>query len=275
MTGEELDELLGVAGQAAQAGAAVALAWRERAGELTVEQKSGPGDLVSQADRESEDAVRALLAHRRPDDAVLGEEHGADTAQPGGLVWVVDPIDGTTNYLYGRNEWAVSVAVCEVAADGQPGQVLAGVVTEPAVHHTTAARLGGGTTGNGRPVRVLPTSELALAVVDLGLGRAARRARAGALYAELVPRVRDVRRSGSAASALAQVATGRAEACWSPDLAPWDLAAGVLLVREAGGTVGDLDGVVAGGLPPRDVLASGPALFDPLRRLLRGVYDGS
>lgn len=267
-----LDELLDIAREVAAAAGAAALEWRTRADTLTVEEKTGPGDLVTQADRDAEQAARAVLARRRPDDAVHGEEYGAAAGRSGGtggITWLLDPIDGTTNYVYGRDDWAVSVA----AVDDADGRVLAAVVTEPAVGHVTEARLGGGTHFDGRPVRVRPPAALDATMVEVGLGRTARRARSDRLMAVLVPRLRDVRRGGSAAIALTSVATGRVDASWGPDLAPWDMAAGVLLVTEAGGVVADLGGPMAGGLPlSGDVLATSPALAEPLRELLREVY---
>lgn len=262
----DLDELLSVAREAALAGARTALDWRTR--ELLVEEKAGPDDLVSQADRDAERAIRAVLARHRPDDAVLGEEDGV-SAGTGRVRWVVDPIDGTTNYLYGRPDWAVSVA----AADAADGTLLAGVVVEPVLGRTTEARLGGGTAADGIPVPALGGHDLSRALVELNLGRPAQRALAGRVIDALVPRVRDVRRGGSAAVALAQVATGRADAVWAPGLQPWDCAAGVLLVQEAGGTTGDLDGPVPGTWPARgDVLAASDPLWTALREVLAPIW---
>jgi myo-inositol-1(or 4)-monophosphatase len=264
----DLDLLLAVACEAAEAAGRVALRWQARLGELDVEEKSGPGDLVSAADRDAERAVREVLTRRRPDDPVLGEEGGAATGS-GGVRWVVDPVDGTTNFLYGRDDWTVSVA----AVDAADGRVLAGVVAEPVAGRVTSARAGGGTSCDGRRVHVLQPGDLAHAMVELGLGRGADRARAGRLLDALVPRCRDVRRVGSAARALAQVATGRVDASWGPDLQPWDCAAGVLLVTEAGGVVGDLDGPVTAGIPRSgSVLAAPAGLFEQLRALLSDVY---
>ncbi len=259
--------LLLTARAAASAGAQVALRWRAHAEALQVSEKAAPDDLVSQADHETEDAVRAVLARDRPDDGVLGEEGGRREGSTG-LDWVVDPIDGTTNYLYDRADWAVSVAVTDAT-----GTVLAAVVVEPALGRTTEARAGEGTWTGGRRVPALEQTDLGRALVELNLGRPAQRPLAGRLLDALVPRVRDVRRGGSAASALAQVATGRADAAWVPGLQPWDCAAGVLLVCEAGGTVGDLAGPTRRRVPGSgDVLAAPPGLWEALRTLLHPVY---
>ncbi len=266
--GPDPAELLTVARLAAQAGADTARAWRERADELRIEEKHGPADLVSQADREAESAVRAVLARCRPQDAVLGEEHG-ETGGQSGVRWIVDPIDGTTSYLYGRADWAVSVAAADTARD----RLLAAVVAEPMLGRLTQARLGGGTWSGGMRCRIRTGDELARALVEVNLGTPQQQERAGQMVATLLPRVRDLRRSGSAAAALAMVATGRADAAWIPGVRPWDCAAGVLLVQEAGGLVGDLAEVIPGTWPPGgDVLAAGPGLREPLRHALAAVY---
>ncbi|MEG8275321.1 inositol monophosphatase family protein [Streptomyces sp. AHA2] len=263
-----LDDLLGLAREAAEAGARTAVSWHERAHRLLVEEKAGPDDLVSQADRESEQAIRAVLARHRPQDTILGEEAGATDGR-GSVRWIVDPIDGTTNYLYRRPDWAVSVA----AADAKSHRLLVGVVIEPAVGLVTEARAGSRTTSGGTPVTALDQDDLARALIELNLGRPDQRGRAGTMVDALLPHVRDLRRGGSAAAGLAQVATGRADALWAPGLRSWDCAAGALLVQQAGGTVGDLSGPTAGTWPPSgDVLAAPPALWEGVRALLAPAY---
>ncbi|MCW2778437.1 MAG: hypothetical protein JWN17_2162, partial [Frankiales bacterium] len=260
-----LPDLLAVAVDTARAAGAVARRHQGDLAALTVEHKSGPSDLVSQADREAEQAARAVLADRRPDDAVVGEESAA-TDGTSGVAWHVDPIDGTTNYLYGRDDWCVSVAAW------QDGRALVGVVLEPVTDRLTTATAGGGAWCRGVRLQVRRPSSLEETVVELGLGRASRRAAAGRVFGELVPRVRDVRRGGSAAIALANVALGRADAVWSPGLQTWDLAAGVLLVVEAGGVVHDLDGAVDGMPASGEVLAGDAATVARLRPLLQAAY---
>lgn len=286
MTEDELDALLDAALEAAAAGASTALDWLRRRDALTVEQKTGPSDLVSQADRDTEDAIRAVLSRRRPGDAMIGEEHGlgegsgGDGYREGDVVWVVDPVDGTTNYLYGLDAWAVSVAAVRTGPPGAGadapahGEVLAAVVVEPMTGRTTRARRGGGTWCDTRRCAVREEDDLGQALVEVGLGHGPDRRYAGPLVGVLDQRVRDVRRGGSAVTALAMVATGRADAYWGPTVRVWDVAAGVLLVREAGGVVGDLSGAGADGGTPREgaLLASGPALFEPLRALIAPVY---
>jgi myo-inositol-1(or 4)-monophosphatase len=260
--------LLLAAQEAAAAGAEVAMAWRRRLSELEVEEKGASDDLVSAADRDAEETIVSVLATLRPGDAILGEEHG-ERGGSSGIRWLVDPIDGTTNYLYGRADWAVSVA----AASEDDGRILAGVVAEPVLGRVTAASAGGGSWSGGQRCRCRMRGDLSRALVEINLGRGPQRADAGRLIAELRPRVRDLRRGGSAAVALAQVADGRADAYWGPGLQPWDGAAGALLVSESGGTVGDLSGPSAGEWPASgDLLACAPGLWEPLRELLARVY---
>jgi myo-inositol-1(or 4)-monophosphatase len=262
------EELLIVARQAIEAGVEVASGWSRRREELTVEEKAAADDLVSEADRETERAIRAVLAAARPQDAILGEEDGAVGGQSG-IGWLIDPIDGTTNYLYGRPDWAVSVA----AVRSEDACTLAGAVAEPALGRLTEASLGGGAWSEGRRLRREPDADLERALVEVNLGRPEQRALAADLLRALVPAVRDVRRGGSAAAALAQVADGRADAYWGPGLQAWDGAAGALIAAEAGCLVGDLEAATGGNWPRGgDVLAAVPSLWEPLRELLRGVY---
>lgn len=261
-------DLLAVAKAAVEAAAELALSWRERADQLLIEEKTGPWDLVSQADREVEDAVRAVVTRHRPADGFLGEERG-ETWGPSGISWVIDPIDGTLSYLYGRADWSVSVA----AAREDDNTLLAGVVASPVLSRVVEASLGGGTWLNGRRVNSLHDCDLTRATVEVNFGRGDGRARAGRLVDAVLPRVRHVRRGGSTAAALADVAVGQVDAAWMPGAKPWDIAAGVLLVREAGGIVGDLAGPSLGSWPASgDVLAAPPSLWAPLRELIGEVY---
>ena len=261
-------ELMSVAQSAAEAGARVALRWLDPTSDLGLEEKNGPRDLVSQADRDAEDAIVAAIFETRRDDGILGEERGS-TAGASGVVWAVDPIDGTTNYLYGRPDWAVSVAALREA----DYRVLAGAVCEPMIDRMTTACCGGGAWSGGRRITMTGQPSLAHALIELNLGTEDQRGKAGAMIDALAPRSRDIRRGGSAASALAQVATGRADAVWAPGLQAWDGAAGALIVHEAGGTVGDLSDPTPGFWPRSgDVLASAPALWAPLRELLAPIY---
>ncbi|MFL5899141.1 MAG: inositol monophosphatase family protein [Solirubrobacterales bacterium] len=264
----ETRELLDVARRAAAAGIEVAGAWFRRRGELEVEEKAASDDLVSEADRDAERAIRRVLAAARPRDGILGEEDGM-TAGGTGVDWLIDPIDGTTNFLYGRSAWAVSVAVVRTV----DSRTLAGVVAEPALGRVTEASLGGGAWRDGRRLRRAGPVDLQRALVEVNLGRPRQRLHAGDLLRALQPRVRDVRRGGSAAAALVEVADGRVDAYWGPGLQPWDGAAGSLIVSEAGGCVGGLERATGGDWPAGgDLLAAPPPLWEPLRDILRSVY---
>lgn len=207
--------------------------------------KTSVTDPVSDADREAERVIRELLGAERPEDGILGEE-GTDSRAAGRRTWIVDPLDGTVNFLYGMRDWCVSIALED--ADG----VAAGVVFKPVSDECFAAARGEGATLDGRPMRVSRCAELNRAMVATGFSYdAAKRAVQAGLLVDLLPRIRDVRRAGAAALDLAYVAAGRVDAYYERDLKRWDEAAGILLVREAGGSVHELPG------EPHGVIASG------------------
>jgi fructose-1,6-bisphosphatase/inositol monophosphatase family enzyme len=215
--------------------------------------KSSSTDMVSDADRDAEAAVVELLRSERPGDGLLGEEH-ASAEGDSGRRWVIDPLDGTTNYLYGFPAWAVSVAVED--RDG----VLAGVVLDPLRDELFAAARGEGCRVGRRPARVRDEVALDDALVATGFAyEPERRAQQAEVLGELLPRVRDLRRAGAAALDLAWVAAGRVDAYFERGLKPWDWTAGRLLVAEAGGAVREL-----GGQPRGLVAASGPRLAEGL-----------
>jgi myo-inositol-1(or 4)-monophosphatase len=252
---EELDELASVALEAAGAGAALLVA-AVSAGTGGIETKISATDMVSDADRDSEAAVSAVLARRRPRDAVLGEE-GTSRAGSTGVRWVVDPLDGTTNFLFGIPQYCVSIAA-EVE-----GETAVGVVIDPCREETWEAIRGRGARRNGVPCQVAAgRSTLATALVATGFGyRPERRRWQGAVAAKVLPAVRDLRRFGSAALDLCWTGAGRYDAYYEWGLNPWDLAAGSLIAAEAGAAVGIL--------PGRLIVAAVPDLFDPLCDLLR------
>ena len=223
---------------------------------IDVEAKSSPTDHVSAADQAAEDLIRGRIAAARPDDGFLGEE-GADDAGSSGLRWVVDPLDGTTNFLFGLPQWAVSIAVED--ADG----VLAGVVYDPPRGELWAAERDGPATLDGRIVRGSGRVELATALVATGFGYDAevRRAQA-ATIAALLPEVRDVRRFGAAALDLAWCAAGRFDAYFERGVKHWDVAAGALLCECAGLAV-----ALLGPAPPQEdgILVATPELLETLR----------
>ena len=228
---------------------------RGNAGDLDIDTKSSATDMVSNVDLASEAAVAEVLARRRPDDAVLGEE-GTTSGGTTGVRWVVDPLDGTTNYLFGLPQFAVSVAA------ELDGQTVVGVVIDPSRHETWAAARGWGARLNGAPVRVAAgRSTLATALLATGFGyQAQRRAWQAQVLTRILPSVRDVRRFGAAALDLCWVGGGRFDAYYEWGLNPWDLAAGELICREAGGRAEPLEG--------RVIVAATKELFGPLCDLL-------
>ncbi|MBD7916712.1 inositol monophosphatase [Cellulomonas sp. Sa3CUA2] len=208
--------------------------------------KSSAVDVVTAMDLASEDLVRRTLARLRPDDAVLGEE-GGHRAGTSGVTWVVDPIDGTVNYLYGLPAYAVSVAAVVGEPTPATWTVVAACVHAPATRETWTAGRGLGAYLGGRRLSVAPAPSLDRCLLGTGFGYVAERRRAQArVLASLLPRVRDVRRMGAAAIDLCQVATGRLDLYYERGLQPWDLAAGALVVAEAGGVVTGLRGASAG-----------------------------
>jgi myo-inositol-1(or 4)-monophosphatase len=239
---------LELAERAARAAGAVLL---ERYGRPPegLESKSSATDPVSDADREAERTIRELLRGERPDDGLLGEE-GSHSDARSGRRWVVDPLDGTVNFLYGFPAWGVSVAL-EDAGGG-----LAGVVLDPVggelfrCARGAGAELvtdGAGPPRGGGPLAVRDPVGLADALVATGFAYGAeQRAIQAQIAVELLPRVRDIRRAGAAALDLCSVAAGRVDAFYERGLKAWDRAAGVLLVEEAGGTVLELPGEPAG-----------------------------
>jgi myo-inositol-1(or 4)-monophosphatase len=202
---------------------------------VNVTAKSSPTDLVSEADHAAERLIRERLAAARPGDGVLGEE-GGDAEGNSGLRWVVDPLDGTINFLFGIPQWAVSIA-CEDAQG-----TLAGVIYDPMRDELWTAERDGPALLDGRPIRGSDRSDLATTLVATGFGYDAEvRAYQAAVVGKLLPQVRDIRRFGSAALDLAWTAAGRHDAYYERGLNAWDLAAGELLCRRAGLAVRSLE----------------------------------
>ena len=235
--------------------------------------KSTDTDVVTVMDRRSEELLHRLILESRPDDGILGEE-GADVTGSSGLTWVIDPIDGTVNYLYDIPAYAVSVAVVVGDASGEGTWTpVAGAISDPSLRLVHHARRGAGAwtrpeaTGESAPLRRLAVSQedrLGRSLVATGFGYAAEvRARQAEILTRVLPQVRDIRRIGSAALDLVRVAEGSVDAYAESGLNAWDLAAGWLIVEEAGGVV-----VGREGAPGKDLtVAAGPALVEPVRRL--------
>lgn len=239
------DELLEIARSVAlEAGA---LAKRRRAeGVEVAASKSSPEDIVTHADRETEALIRARLAVARPDDGFYGEESGAE-AGTSGLTWVVDPIDGTVNFLYGIPAWAVSIAVVEGDPDPATWRALAGCVVNPATGEVFTATAGGGAFLGTRRLRANHGVELSQALIGTGFSyNAQTRVEQARVVTHLVARARDIRRIGAAALDLCGVASGRIDAYYERGLNPWDHAAGALIASEAGARVSGAQGAPAG-----------------------------
>jgi myo-inositol-1(or 4)-monophosphatase len=229
-----------------------------RRGVREVHTKSSTTDMVTEFDRQSERLIVDGILARRPHDGIVGEE-GAHVHGTSGVEWLVDPIDGTTNYLYGIPAYSVSIAARD--RDG----LLAGAVHMPVLGETFHATRDGGAYLDSLVISCSPRVELSTALVATGFNYdPARRVEQGAVLQHVIGAVRDVRRIGSAAADLCYVACGRVDAFYERGLSPWDLAAGELIAAEAGAHVTAFDGGPAVG----EVLAANPVLHVELRSLL-------
>ena len=264
------EDLRATAVAGARAGAEVLLRYF-RKGELEVRSK-GAHDLVSRADHDSEAAVIATIQRRFPDHRILAEESGAEASGASrgesDHEWLIDPLDGTANFLQGLPVFCVSVA-CR-----RRGEVVAGAVLDPLGENLFTARRGGGATWNGRPLRISARPGLAGAFLATGFPFRAR----GALdlyldvFRDVFLSVSSIRRCGSAALDLAYTAAGVYDGFFEFRLSPWDFAAGVLLIREAGGTVTDLDGG-EDFFDSGNLVAGPPGLQSELRRVIARHAD--
>ena len=230
------DDLLALARDIAiQAGALAAR--RRTEGVEVAASKSTPVDIVTAADRETEALIRSLLADARPDDGFFGEESDASGGSSG-LHWIVDPIDGTVNYLYGIPHYAVSIAVVEGDPDPLTWTALAGAVVNPVSAEVFTATNGGGAFLGDSAIHIAEHVTLSQSLVATGFAYdSAMRGRQGAVVAQLLPQVRDIRRQGTASLDLCFLASGRYNAYFERTLSPWDHAAGALIAREAGAVV--------------------------------------
>ena len=227
-------------------------------------EKKGPSDFVSSVDRDAEDALATVIRERHADAVVIAEE-GSPGAVAGALTFVADPLDGTTNFLHGVPWYAVSIAALV------HGQHVAGAVLNAANGELFTATAGGGARRNGQPMRVSSITDPALSLIGTGFPF---KHRAGIKpYMGVLPRLMEgaagLRRAGSAALDLCDVACGRYEAFWELRLAPWDVAAGMLMIREAGGLVTDLNGNPAP-VEHGPIVAGNPAIHAWLLAQLSG-----
>jgi myo-inositol-1(or 4)-monophosphatase len=223
--------------------------------------KSSVTDLVTEYDRAVEAYIVDELRRLHPDDAILGEEGTADGGTSGST-WVIDPIDGTTNFVYDQPSWSCSVAV------ERDGVTVAGAVYLPALDELYSAAIGSGATRNGASIRVSDCSDLGLALAGTGFSYDPDRRRDQAtVVAGLIADVRDIRRLGSAAVDLCMVACGRLDLYFERHLNAWDIAAGLLVAREAGATASDYRG---GPASPTELLVAGPGVHRLAAELLSG-----
>ena len=239
---------------------------RSRPADLHVSSKTTPTDAVTVMDKNAERLILDRLQALRPDDAVVSEESDGRRGSSD-VTWIVDPLDGTVNYLYGLPHYAVSIAA-SVA-----GEVVAGVVVDVERRRVFSATLGGGAHLDGEAIRCRMQPDLSQALVGTGFGYAVdTRKRQGEVVSRLLPRVRDVRRLGAAALDLCAIAAGEIDGYYEAGMHQWDWAAGTLIAREAGARVEGMHG----GPPARQmVIAANPALFPLLHALLVEIGAGS
>ena len=247
-------ELLALARRIGQEAAAMLM---DRPAELEVNTKSTAIDVVTQMDIKVEKFIVDQILAARPDDGLIGEE-GADRASASGITWVIDPLDGTVNYLYDLPGWNVSIA-----AKDEQGQ-LVGVVTAPSINSTWWAVRGQGAFFNGKAISCNDPIELNRAMLATGFQYdTAHRAKQIEHVSALLPLIRDLRRNGAAAVDLCHVAMGRVDGYFEHGLKEWDWAAGGLIAREAGARFG-----LYGQAPYMMTLAAGPALYAELEQFL-------
>jgi myo-inositol-1(or 4)-monophosphatase len=224
--------------------------------------KSSSTDMVTEMDRSAEALIVERLLGTRPGDGMLGEE-GTDEPGTSGVRWIVDPLDGTTNYLYELPGFAVSIA-----AEVQ-GTVVAGVVYDVVRDELFAAVLGDGATRDGTPIRASVVTDLSLALIATGFSYDAdRRRRQADVLVQVLPHIRDIRRFGAAAVDLCSAACGRVDGYYEKGLNPWDFSAGALIAVEAGAVVTDLRG---GPVTGDAILAAGPGIAAALIALVEGA----
>jgi myo-inositol-1(or 4)-monophosphatase len=257
-TGPDLEELRSLGERVARAAGVLLRDGADRV-RSEVSTKTTGTDMVTEMDRASERLITDGLLDPRPDDGILGEE-GAHRVGSSGVRWVVDPLDGTTNYLYGFPGFNVSIAA------ELEGVAAVGVVYDVVRDELFSAVRGKGATRDGEPIHVSSAVDLSHALVGTGFSyEAERRRRQAQVLVDLLPRVRDIRRQGAAAVDLCSVACGRLDAYYERGLAPWDLAAGGLIAAEAGASVTGFDG---GPAEAGAVVAAAPAIAPALLGLL-------
>jgi myo-inositol-1(or 4)-monophosphatase len=231
-----------------------------RHGDLDVETKSSPTDMVTRFDAAAERMIITALRLERPHDTIVGEE-GSNIVGDSGIEWFVDPIDGTTNFMYGLGGFAVSIAACDTEGP------IAAAVYVPMTRDLFSARRGGGAYLGSSPIRCSTKDDLATSLIATGFSYdASTRSRQGSRVARLLPLVRDIRRMGAAAVDLCHVACGRVDGYFEENLQPWDLAAGLLIATEAGAIASDFAGAR---VRPEQSLVCAPGIHAALRDAIR------
>lgn len=266
-----LDQLA-VCETAAREGGRILLEWIGRFRAMT----KGPRDLVTEADYASQKEIRRIVSEAFPDHGFVGEEADAGAGQPpsgtfghagSGTRWIVDPLDGTTNYVHGFPAWCVSIALA------RGDDILAATIFDPLRDECFSARAGGGATLNGQPIRAAAVTDLADAIAALSFPpHITADSPAVTDFLAVVPHVHSVRRTGSTALNLAWLACGRLHTFWARQIACWDAAAGFLIFREAGGCLSPF--LTCGDVVPLDdpafIAAATPELLSAMQQLLRG-----
>ena len=232
----------------------------------------GIGDFATRADRQAEAVIREMLMEARPNYGWLGEETGEEKGRDPTRRWIVDPLDGTTNFLHGLPHWAISIAL------EHKGDIATGVIYDPIKDEMFTAEAGQGAWLNDRRLRVSARRELSTMLFGTGVPYGGRRGLPEMLgeLGRMMPRTAGVRRWGTASLDLAYVAAGRFDGFWERALKPWDIAAGMILVREAGGLVGMIgeSSETQDPLPSGDILAAAPGAYGQLSRLLSPTPAG-
>lgn len=235
---------------------------------LQVSQK-GPGDFVSAADKRAEKIIHGELSKAYPDHCFLMEESGEIKGANPDHVWIIDPLDGTTNFLHGLPHWCISIAY------QVKGEIVAGLIYAPVNDEMFIAEKGQGAFNSRRQrLRVSGRRQLSVSLVITGEPQRALKG-SGSRFLKEYKAVQDtgtaMRRYGAAALDLAYVAAGRCEAFWERNLKAWDMAAGILIVKEAGGYVGDVDSTAAKPMDTGNIIAGNPFLFEDLRKIIQSV----
>lgn len=227
----------------------------------------GPGDFVSAADRRAEELIFEELQKARPDYAFLMEEGGSVGSKDAEYRWIIDPLDGTTNFLHGIPHWAISIGL------EHKGEIVAGLIHDPAKDEIFHAEKGKGAFMRRRRLRVSGRNDLLMATIATGAPRRAKSQREQFLreYNAMLSVAPGLRRFGAAALDLAYVAAGRYEAFWERDLKAWDVAAGIIIVKEAGGFIADIDDIRKNPVDTGNVVAANDKLFDDITKILKAV----